>query len=122
MRVLGIESSCDETGVALVEVVGAVVPRLLGEALHSQVRLHEAYGGVVPELASRDHVRRVLPLAELALSEAGLSLADIDLVAFTRGPGLGGHTKSSVPSARVYSNTPIRISNIKPRLSAAAAG
>ena len=90
MRVLGIESSCDETGVALVEVVGAVVPRLLGEALHSQVRLHEAYGGVVPELASRDHVRRVLPLAELALSEAGLSLADIDLVAFTRGPGLAG--------------------------------
>jgi N6-L-threonylcarbamoyladenine synthase len=90
MRVLGIESSCDETGVAVVEVVGAGVPRLLGEVLHSQVRMHEAYGGVVPELASRDHVRRVLPLAEAALSEAGLALADIDLVAFTRGPGLAG--------------------------------
>ena len=88
--VLGIESSCDETGVALVQADGARVPRLLAHALHSQVELHQAYGGVVPELASRDHIRRVLPLTQSVLTEAGCDLADIDLVAFTRGPGLAG--------------------------------
>ena len=71
MIVLGIESSCDETGVALVETIDGGVPRLLSHALHSQIRMHQAYGGVVPELASRDHVRRVLPLLEAALAEAG---------------------------------------------------
>lgn len=90
MNILGIESSCDETGVALVTVRGAGVPALRGAALHSQVQMHEAYGGVVPELASRDHVRRVLPLAEAALQQAGLDRRDVDVVAFTRGPGLAG--------------------------------
>jgi N6-L-threonylcarbamoyladenine synthase len=90
MIVLGIESSCDETGVALVEAVGTQVPRLRAHALHSQVEMHQAYGGVVPELASRDHIRRVLPLAEQVLAEAGAGLADVDVVAYTRGPGLAG--------------------------------
>jgi N6-L-threonylcarbamoyladenine synthase len=90
MNILGIESSCDETGVALVEVTGNEVPKLRAHALHSQVEMHQAYGGVVPELASRDHIRRVLPLAEQVMREAGASLADIDHVAYTRGPGLAG--------------------------------
>lgn len=90
MKVLGIESSCDETGVALVEASGGGVPRLLGDALHSQVAMHQAYGGVVPELASRDHIRRVLPLAEQALAQAGSALQAVDVVAYTRGPGLAG--------------------------------
>ncbi len=89
MIVLGIESSCDETGVALVEG-GAGVPRLLAHALHSQIEMHQAYGGVVPELASRDHIRRVLPLARQVMDEAGQSLGDVDVVAYTRGPGLAG--------------------------------
>ena len=90
MNILGIESSCDETGVALVEVTAREVPRLRAHALHSQVEMHEAYGGVVPELASRDHIRRVVPLAEQVMREAGAALADIDFVAYTRGPGLAG--------------------------------
>src|SRR5436305_10530991 len=90
MRVLGIESSCDETGVALVEVQGAGVPRLVADALHSQVEMHQAYGGVVPELASRDHIRRVLPLAEAVLAKARIDVRDVDVVAYTRGPGLAG--------------------------------
>lgn len=90
MIVLGIESSCDETGVALVETAGTQVPRLRAHALHSQVEMHQAYGGVVPELASRDHIRRVLPLAQQVLTEAGCSLAEVDVVAYTRGPGLAG--------------------------------
>jgi len=90
MLILGIESSCDETGVALVESDGKRVPVLLSHALHSQVEMHQAYGGVVPELASRDHIRRVLPLANAVFAEAGRSLADVDVVAYTRGPGLAG--------------------------------
>ncbi len=90
MKVLGFESSCDETGVALVETQPGGVPRLLAEALHSQVDMHAAYGGVVPELASRDHIRRVLPLARQVLRQAACPLADVDLVAYTRGPGLAG--------------------------------
>ena len=90
MIVLGIESSCDETGVALVDASGAGVPRLLSHALHSQIAMHQAYGGVVPELASRDHIRRVLPLTEQVLADAGRTLQDVDVVAFTRGPGLAG--------------------------------
>jgi N6-L-threonylcarbamoyladenine synthase len=90
MNVLGIESSCDETGVALVSTHGAAVPTLRAHALHSQVQMHEAYGGVVPELASRDHIRRVLPLAREVLASAGAALQDIDVVAYTRGPGLAG--------------------------------
>ena len=90
MKVLGFESSCDETGVALVQTLAGGVPRLLAEALHTQVAMHADYGGVVPELASRDHIRRVLPLARQVMAQAGCTLADVDLVAYTRGPGLAG--------------------------------
>jgi len=90
MLILGIESSCDETGVALVESGTGPVPVLRSHALFSQIEMHQAYGGVVPELASRDHIRRVLPLSDEVLRDAGCSLADIDVVAFTRGPGLAG--------------------------------
>jgi N6-L-threonylcarbamoyladenine synthase len=90
MLILGIESSCDETGVALVDASGTGTPRLLGHALHSQIEMHQAFGGVVPELASRDHIRRVLPLTDAVMAQAGLPLAAIDWVAHTRGPGLAG--------------------------------
>ena len=90
LLVLGIESSCDETGVALVQSQGTGVPTLLAHALHSQIDMHQAYGGVVPELASRDHIRRVLPLTTAVLAESGRSLAEVDVVAYTRGPGLAG--------------------------------
>ena len=94
MLILGIESSCDETGVALVEwdalAPAHQVPTLLAHALHSQVSMHEAFGGVVPELASRDHIRRVLPLTDTVMQQARRERADIDVVAFTRGPGLAG--------------------------------
>lgn len=86
MRVLGIETSCDETGVALYDTnLG-----LRAHALYSQIALHAEYGGVVPELASRDHVRKLLPLVRQTLAEANLTFADIDGVAFTAGPGLIG--------------------------------
>ena len=90
MNILGIESSCDETGVALVRAAASGTPTLLAHALHSQIDMHQAYGGVVPELASRDHIRRVLPLARQVMHEAGASIEDIDVVAYTRGPGLAG--------------------------------
>ncbi len=83
---LGVETSCDETGVAVYDSHAG----LLGHALHSQVALHQAYGGVVPELASRDHIARVLPLLDATLEQAGLGLHDLDAVAYTRGPGLAG--------------------------------
>jgi N6-L-threonylcarbamoyladenine synthase len=86
MRVLGIETSCDETGIAVFDSDRG----LLAHALFSQVDLHAAYGGVVPELASRDHVIRTLPLIRTALTEAGLTGRDIDAVAYTAGPGLIG--------------------------------
>jgi len=93
MWVLGVESSCDETGVALVQV-GALqpmtLPTLRGHALHSQIEMHQAYGGVVPELASRDHIRRVLPLTQAVLLQAQCRLDQIDVVAYTQGPGLAG--------------------------------
>lgn len=91
MLVLGIETSCDETGVALVDASDIVAtPQLVAQALHSQVEMHAAYGGVVPELASRDHIRRVLPLAREVIAAARIDLGDIDMVAYTRGPGLAG--------------------------------
>src|SRR3982750_1273356 len=90
MNILGVESSCDETGVALVQSEKAGVPTLRAQALHSQIDMHEAYGGVVPELASRDHIRRVLPLARHVLAQAQATLAEVDMVAFTQGPGLAG--------------------------------
>ena len=86
MRVLGIETSCDETGVAVYDPVAG----LLSHRLHTQVAMHQAYGGVVPELASRDHVRRLLPLVRAALEEAGAAPASIGAVAYTAGPGLIG--------------------------------
>jgi N6-L-threonylcarbamoyladenine synthase len=86
MRVLGIESSCDETGVALYDTERG----LLAHAVHSQVDMHEAYGGVVPELASRDHIRRLVPLLRRVLAEAGRTLDDLDAIAYTAGPGLAG--------------------------------
>ncbi|RAS10343.1 O-sialoglycoprotein endopeptidase [Cupriavidus alkaliphilus] len=86
MLVLGIESSCDETGLALYDTGAG----LLAHALHSQIAMHRDYGGVVPELASRDHIRRVLPLLEQVLADAGRGRQDIDAIAFTQGPGLAG--------------------------------
>jgi N6-L-threonylcarbamoyladenine synthase len=86
MRVLGIETSCDETGVAVYDTDRG----LLAHALYSQIALHAEYGGVVPELASRDHVRKLLPLVRQTLAEAGLGTADLDGVAYTAGPGLVG--------------------------------
>ncbi len=88
--ILGVESSCDETGVALVALPSQGAPTLLSHALHSQIDMHQAYGGVVPELASRDHIRRVVPLTRQVLHEAQCTLADVDVVAYTRGPGLAG--------------------------------
>lgn len=90
MLILGIESSCDETGVGLVHASTTEPPRLLAHALHSQIDLHEAYGGVVPELASRDHIRRVVPLARQVMKESGYGLKDISYLAVTQGPGLAG--------------------------------
>jgi N6-L-threonylcarbamoyladenine synthase len=86
MLVLGFESSCDETGVALYDTELG----LLSHALHSQVEMHAEFGGVVPELASRDHIRRVLPLTELVLKNANKTLKDINGIAYTQGPGLAG--------------------------------
>ena len=90
MNVLGIETSCDETGVAVVRAGTSGTNELLAHALHSQVEMHSAYGGVVPELASRDHIRRVLPLARDVLARSSLALESIDAIAYTRGPGLAG--------------------------------
>jgi N6-L-threonylcarbamoyladenine synthase len=86
MLVLGIESSCDETGLALYDSKRG----LLAHAVHSQVAMHEAYGGVVPELASRDHIRRLVPLLRGVLAEAACDRRDIDAIAYTAGPGLAG--------------------------------
>lgn len=86
MLVLGIESSCDETGVALYDTDAG----LLANQLHTQMAMHAEYGGVVPELASRDHIRRAIPLIEACLAEADVTLAALDALAYTQGPGLGG--------------------------------
>lgn len=86
MIILGFESSCDETGVAVV----CTERGLLAHALYSQVAMHREYGGVVPELASRDHIRRIVPLTRQAMGEAGMRISDIDAVAYTAGPGLAG--------------------------------
>ncbi len=86
MLILGFESSCDETGVALYDTELG----LLSHALHSQVAMHAEFGGVVPELASRDHIRRALPLTKIALAQANKNLKDINGIAYTQGPGLAG--------------------------------
>ena len=90
MKVLGIETSCDETGVAVYDTSHKGADGLLAHAVYSQIALHAEYGGVVPELASRDHVRKLLPLIRQTLGEAGLGVADLDGVAYTAGPGLVG--------------------------------
>jgi N6-L-threonylcarbamoyladenine synthase len=97
---LGIESSCDETGIALYQMGRG----LLAHALHSQIAMHNEYGGVVPELASRDHVQRVIPLVQQVLRDAKLSLDQIDAIAYTQGPGLGGAllVGASVANALAY--------------------
>jgi N6-L-threonylcarbamoyladenine synthase len=87
MLILGIETSCDETGIALYD---AQAGGLLAHAVHSQIAMHEAYGGVVPELASRDHVRRLVPLGRQVLESAGRRIEDIGAIAYTEGPGLAG--------------------------------
>ena len=86
MRILGIETSCDETGVAIYDEEKG----LIANQLHTQIALHADYGGVVPELASRDHIRKLAPLLQAALQEANLTAKDIDGVAYTSGPGLVG--------------------------------
>ncbi|HEX22366.1 MAG TPA: tRNA (adenosine(37)-N6)-threonylcarbamoyltransferase complex transferase subunit TsaD, partial [Chromatiales bacterium] len=86
MRILGIETSCDETGIAIYDSEQG----LLADALHSQIALHADYGGVVPELASRDHVRKTLPLIRQVLADANCTADDINGIAFTAGPGLVG--------------------------------
>jgi N6-L-threonylcarbamoyladenine synthase len=87
MLILGIETSCDETGVALYD---AAAGRLLAHAVHSQVAMHEAYGGVVPELASRDHIRRLVPLTRKILVQTGRDTGDLAGIGYTEGPGLAG--------------------------------
>jgi len=90
MLILGIETSCDETGLALYEAGVGSPGTLLAHAVHSQIAMHEAYGGVVPELASRDHVRRLVPLSRQVLARSGRAVTDIGAVAYTEGPGLAG--------------------------------
>jgi N6-L-threonylcarbamoyladenine synthase len=111
MLVLGIETSCDETGVALYRLPDPSEARspatrhgLLGQALYSQIQMHAEYGGVVPELASRDHIRRVLPLIGQVLASSDCNLTEIEGIAFTEGPGLAGAllVGASVASALAY--------------------
>lgn len=96
MRILGIETSCDETGVAIYAEPGG----LLAHRIHSQIALHAEYGGVVPELASRDHVRRLLPLIQQVLDDAGMERGELDGIAYTRGPGLIGALMTGAALAR----------------------
>ena len=96
MKILGLETSCDETGVALYDTEQG----LLAHALHSQISLHEIYGGVVPELASRDHVRRIIPLIRKVFTDAKMSGRDLDGVAYTAGPGLIGALLVGVSTGR----------------------
>lgn len=100
MIILGIETSCDETGIALYHTEQG----LLGHALHSQIAMHSEYGGVVPELASRDHIRRTLPLIKQVLKQSNVSLPDIDAIAYTQGPGLAGAllTGASIGTALAF--------------------
>ena len=92
MKVLGLETSCDETGLAIFdsEQVGEDNKGLVGQVLYSQVELHANYGGVVPELASRDHIRKLVPLLNELLAQCDVSKDEIDAIAYTKGPGLIG--------------------------------
>jgi len=96
MLILGVETSCDETGLALYDRRGG----LLAHAVHSQVAMHEAYGGVVPELASRDHLRRLVPLSREVFARAGRRVGDLAAVAYTEGPGLAGALLAGAAYAR----------------------
>ena len=96
MKILGIETSCDETGVAIYDEEKG----LIANQLYTQIALHADYGGVVPELASRDHIRKTAPLIKAALEEAKLTASDIDGVAYTSGPGLVGALLVGDPIAR----------------------
>lgn len=99
--VLGVETSCDETGLALFGMrEHGEVPRIIGEVLHSQIALHARYGGVVPELASRDHVRRLVPLFDTLLTNAQVQKHDISAIAYTEGPGLIGALMTGALFAR----------------------
>lgn len=98
MLIIGFESSCDETGVA----VACTERGLLSHALHSQIAMHREYGGVVPELASRDHIRRIVPLTRQVLGEAGVRPEDLDAVAYTAGPGLAGALLVGASFARAF--------------------
>ncbi|MBC7803445.1 MAG: tRNA (adenosine(37)-N6)-threonylcarbamoyltransferase complex transferase subunit TsaD [Candidatus Parcubacteria bacterium] len=97
MLILGIETSCDETGLALYDAGAA---KLLAHRVHSQVAMHEVYGGVVPELASRDHIRRLVPLSRQVLEAADCKVSDIGAVAYTEGPGLAGALLAGAAFAR----------------------
>src|SRR3954468_16986112 len=90
MRVLGLETSCDETAAAVVETADGLRGRVLADVVHTQTDVHEKWGGVVPELASRDHLQRVLPVLDEALAKAGCELREVDGISVTRGPGLVG--------------------------------
>ena len=90
MLILGIESSCDETGVALYDTNLDGKNGILADALNSQIKLHAEYGGVVPELASRDHIKFISPLVQQVFAESKKNLNDVDLIAYTTGPGLAG--------------------------------
>lgn len=92
MRVLGLETSCDETGLAIYdsEAANSENRGIIAQVLYSQIELHATYGGVVPELASRDHIRKLVPLLNQLLEQSGLKKTDIDAIAFTKGPGLVG--------------------------------
>ncbi len=91
MKVLGLETSCDETGLAIYDSqMNDGRGGVLAQVLYSQIELHATYGGVVPELASRDHIRKLVPLLNELLHEAGIDKSDIDAVAYTKGPGLIG--------------------------------
>jgi N6-L-threonylcarbamoyladenine synthase len=101
MLILGIETSCDETGIALYEAGAAGLPgTLLAHAVHSQIAMHKAYGGVVPELASRDHLRRLVPLSRQVLERAGCRITDLGAIAYTEGPGLAGALLAGAAFAR----------------------
>jgi len=97
MLILGVETSCDETGLALYD---GAAGKLLAHAVHSQVAMHEAYGGVVPELASRDHLRRLVPLSRQVFEQAGRRPKDLQAVAYTEGPGLAGALLAGAAFAR----------------------
>jgi N6-L-threonylcarbamoyladenine synthase len=106
--ILGIESSCDETAVAVVER-GA---RTLSSVVASQIATHARYGGVVPELASREHLRAIVPVVRAALAEAGVALADLDAIAVTCGPGLAGALLVGITYAKALAFAEVRSARI----------